>query len=430
MNTFTRGWIVGVVAVLLVVVATSKAAAQPAPAAGPSGDSVKVFVDCMNVSCDFDFFRTEITFVDYVRDRKQADVHLLITGEGTGGGGENYTLTFIGRGRFAGVDHLLHYVSRVTDTSDETRRGLANTIKLGLVHYVAQTSVASELQITRAQPKGGPSATAPVHDPWDFWYMSTNISFYSSGEKLTNSTDVYGSLVASRVTDAWKMKLSGDFDFSRSRYTFSDGTEYIDKTRTLGLTAYAVKSLTPHWSAGARAQASRSTFYNRRLSLTVAPAVEYNIFPYSQSTRRQFTFNYSAGVTHLRYDEVTIFDKLRETLPMQSFLLAATFKQPWGSWYTSFEARQYLTDLSKNRLILYDILNLRVFKGFSVRVSGDVERVHDQIYLPKGTATLEEILVRRSQLATSYYYYLSVGVSYSFGSIHNNIVNTRFDSSY
>ncbi len=134
--------IVGLVAVLLVVLATSKTAAQQTPAAGPSGDSVKVFLDCMNVSCDFDFFRTEITFVDYIRDRKQADVHLPITGEDTGGGGENYTPTFIGLGRFAGVGHLLHYVSRVTNTSDETRRGLANTIKLGLVHYVAETSVA------------------------------------------------------------------------------------------------------------------------------------------------------------------------------------------------------------------------------------------------------------------------------------------------
>ena len=430
MDTFTRGWIVGLLAVLLAGVAASDAAAQQAPAAGPPGDSVKVFVDCVNVSCDFDFFRTEITFVDYVRDRKQADVHVLITGEETGGGGENYTLSFIGLGRFAGVDHLLHYVSRVTNTSDETRRGLANTIKLGLVHYVAQTSVAPELQITRTPPKSGASSTAPAHDPWDFWYLSTNISLYSSGEQSTTSTEVYGSLVASRVTDAWKIKLSGALDWSRSRYTFSDGTDFVNISRSYDATAYAVKSLSPHWSAGARTQASRSTYYNRRLQLTVSPAVEYNVFPYSESTRRQFTFNYGVGLTYLRYDEPTIFDKMKETLPLQSFMMASTFKQPWGSWYTSFEARQYLNDWSKNRLILWNNLNLRVFKGFSVRLSGDIERVHDQIYLPLGTATPEEILVRRSQLATSYSYYLSFGVSYSFGSIHNNIVNTRFDSSY
>ena len=180
----------------------------------------------------------------------------------------------------------------------------------------------------------------------------------------------------------------------------------------------------------ARTQASKSTYYNRALLLTFAPAIEYDIFPYSESTRRQFTFNYAVGVNHLRYDEVTIFDKLSETLPSHTFLMAATFKQPWGSWYNSFEARQYLTDLAKNRLILYNSLSVRVFKGFSVRFNGDIERIHDQIYLPQGGATPEEILVRRLQLATSYSYYLSFGVTYNFGSIHNNIVNTRFSSAY
>jgi len=86
MHTFTRGWVVGVVAALLVVLAAFGTAAQQAPVAGPPADSVKVFLDCVNVSCDFDFFRTEITFVDYVRDRKQADVHLLITGKGPAAG--------------------------------------------------------------------------------------------------------------------------------------------------------------------------------------------------------------------------------------------------------------------------------------------------------------------------------------------------------
>jgi hypothetical protein len=38
--------------------------------------------------------------------------------------------------------------------------------------------------------------------------------------------------------------------------------------------------------------------------------------------------------------------------------------------------------------------------------------------------------VQRRQLATSYSYYISFGVSYSFGSIHNNIVNSRFNGIY
>jgi len=34
--------------------------------------------------------------------------------------------------------------------------------------------------------------------------------------------------------------------------------------------------------------------------------------------------------------------------------------------------------------------------------------------------------VRQRQLRTSYRYYLAVGISYTFGSIYNNVVNPRF----
>jgi hypothetical protein len=80
--------------------------------------------------------------------------------------------------------------------------------------------------------------------------------------------------------------------------------------------------------------------------------------------------------------------------------------------------------------VLYSSTNVRIFKGFSVRFNGDIERIRDQIYLAKGEASIDEILLRRRQLATSYSYYLSFGFTYSFGSINNNIVNTRFQSSY
>jgi len=42
-------------------------------------------------------------------------------------------------------------------------------------------------------------------------------------------------------------------------------------------------------------------------------------------------------------------------------------------------------------------------------------------------ATDQEILVRQRQLATSYRYGVSVGLSYTFGSIFNNVVNPRFE---
>lgn len=398
--------------------------AQPAPL-----QSVKVFIDCLNVSCDSDFLRTDISFVDHVRDRKDADVHVLITSEGTGGGGQKYTISVIGLGAYDGVDHLMHYVGGAAETPDELRRGLAGAIKLGLVHYVAGTPAGSGLRVSYEKPEG--RAAAESRDPWDHWYMRSSLNVYSNGERSTNSTETYGSVGASRVTDPLKIDVSANVSYGRGRYTVGDGEpDIVNISRTVNLNALAVFSLTPHWSAGLRASASRSTYYNQRLVLRATPAIEYNVYPYSESTRRQFTLNYSAGFRRFRYDQETIFDKTRETRPLQSLLASGTFKQPWGSFYASVEATQFLNDFSKNRLVLYSSTSVRVFKGFSVRFFGDIERIRDQIYLSKGGASVDEILLRRRQLATSYSYYMSFGFSYSFGSIHNNIVNTRFESSY
>src|ERR1041385_6094694 len=64
--------------------------------------AVRVFLDCPDSFCDFDYYHTEITFVNWVRDRTYAQVHVLVTTQGTGGGQE-YTLAFIGQERFAGT---------------------------------------------------------------------------------------------------------------------------------------------------------------------------------------------------------------------------------------------------------------------------------------------------------------------------------------
>jgi len=414
---------------LLLVLSVVPARAQSAPgAAKPTGDLPKVFLDCISAYCDTSYLLTEISFVDFVRDRADADVHVLVTSEGTGGGGAKYTLSFLGQKGYAGVDHLLSYVSSNTNTDDETRRGLANVIKMGMMHYVANSRVASEIRITREKPKDGSQQAAPAHDPWDYWFFRTSISSSVNGEHATNSKYLSASVGANRTTDAWKIDASAYVSYERDFYTFDDGTDFVNISRSLSFNGLTVRSLTPHWSVGGREAVTRSTYLNQRLAVRLQPAVEYNIYPYSESTRRQFTFNYAVGVVHYRYDEPTIFDKTSETLPAHTGLVSASFKQPWGSVYSSFEASQFLNDTSKNRLNFYDSLNVRIVKGLSVRLYGSVSRIHDQIGLPRAGATPEEILVRQRQLATSYSYYVSFGLSYNFGSIHNNIVNSRFDS--
>jgi len=71
-------------------------------------------------------------------------------------------------------------------------------------------------------------------------------------------------------------------------------------------------------------------------------------------------------------------------------------------------------------------MNIRLLRGLSVSLRGEYSRIHDQLNLPKGDASIDEILLRRKELATNYEYSFSVGLSYTFGSIFSNVVNPRF----
>jgi hypothetical protein len=69
---------------------------------------------------------------------------------------------------------------------------------------------------------------------------------------------------------------------------------------------------------------------------------------------------------------------------------------------------------------------VRLFKGFSFDFFGDYTRIRDLIGLEKGDATTEDVLLRIRQFATGYSYFVNFGISYSFGSIFNSVVNPRF----
>jgi len=70
--------------------------------------------------------------------------------------------------------------------------------------------------------------------------------------------------------------------------------------------------------------------------------------------------------------------------------------------------------------------SLRIIKGLAIEFSGEYAVIHDQLYLPKGDLTREEVLLRQTQLATGYQARINAGLSYTFGSVFNNVVNPRF----
>jgi hypothetical protein len=404
-------------------------AAAAAPQAAADSGALKVFLDC-GYRCDEDYLRREVLFVNYVRDRKDADVHVLVTTQGTGGGGTEYTLKFIGLGRFAGQDTTLTYVSLQTQTSDETRQGLARVLKVGLVSFAAATPLGDRLDVTYRAPEARTEEVAGgEHDPWNFWVFRLSTGGNFSGEASSTRQSLRGSLSANRTTAAWKVNLTANTSYSDSWYDLGDGEEYSTVRRSWTTQALIVRSLGAHWSAGFKGKASSSTYLNQHLAVRIAPGVEWNLFPYEESTRRQLTFQYTLGWDRFDYIDETIFDKTSESLADQTLIVSLSLKQPWGSASVSAEASHYLSDPKKNHLTMFAATDVRLFKGFSFNVFGDIARIRDQLYLPKGEATAEEILVQQRQLFTSYSYFFSFGISYSFGSIYNNVVNPRFGGS-
>ena len=61
-----------------------------------------------------------------------------------------------------------------------------------------------------------------------------------------------------------------------------------------------------------------------------------------------------------------------------------------------------------------------------MNLDASASRVRDQLSLPKRDASPEEVLLRLRELQSSYQVDFSVSLTYSFGSLFNNVVNPRF----
>ncbi len=394
----------------------------------PSSTSrLRVFIDCPQTHCDLDYFRREIPFVDYVRDRNDADVHVLVTEQSTGGGGSAYTASFIGLRRFASRVDTLRFFAADASTDDEVRSGLARIFKLGLVPFVAGTPEADRITISYDAPEGAAAIPAvPAADPWNFWVFEVDGETDISGESSYRNVDLGGGISARRSTDQLKLGFSLDGNYERSSFDLDSVTTVTSTQESYGASAFAVKSLGPHWGARASLAANRSSYDNRKLGLRAGAGIEYDVFPYTESARRLLTLRYEVGANHFAYDEETIFLVTEETVLDHEMELSLDAIQPWGETGIGLRGRQYLDDLGKTSLRFFGDIEVRVVRGLSLELDGSISRIRDQRYLPAGGLTPEEILLRQQDLATDYRYDLSLGFSYSFGSIYNNVVNRRF----
>ena len=426
MSTATRARVVFAIIAVILLALPRTATAQIPPPQAAAAPPLRIFLDCYQ--CDVDHLRRNVRFVDYVRDRSVADLHVLVTTQSTGGGGISWVVKFIGLARFLGLDKTFTFNTDQTATSDEQRREFARIFRLGLVAYASDTSSAPQLDVTfkRPAPAAG-EAAGKARDPWRRWVfrLSTNTSL--SGEATSQYKSYRINASGSRVTDEWKVNVSAAQNYNQNVFTLGDGEKFTSLTESGNVNALIVKSLTGKWSWGTRASFSTSSFSNTERALGASSGIEFDFFPYSEANRRTLTLQYMLGTTDYKYREITIFDKFEETVPHHTLSASLGLRQPWGSIGASAYFIQHLNNADQLRLSLNGDADVRLFKGFSFYVWGGYSKIKDQIALRKGEASEEEILLRLTQQATNYSYNYSVGFSYSFGSIFTSIVNPRFN---
>jgi hypothetical protein len=385
-------------------------------------EAPRVFIDCRR--CDHSHFRREIMFVNHVRDPALAQVHVLITDEETGSGGRRYALDFIGREAFDGVAASLSYVSHQSDTGAQERDGLTRALALGLVPYVARTPLAQQLDVSF---RGSAAGAVPVQptDPWRNWTFEVYGGGNFSAESTQGAWNARYGFYANRVTDEWKVRLRPYFNNNYREIRREDSADIRLSQRRHGFDSFVIRSLGNQMGSGIFLEYITTTVDNLRHSVVLTPALEYSVFPYAEASRRQVTFAYRIGYELVDYFEETIYDKTHESLLNHSLNASVQLQQLWGSVSSSLTGSKYLHDGNHYRLTFDGNVSLRLGTGLSLNLGGSYQRIHDQLALPRGDASLEDILLQRRRLATSYRGSGNIGLSYTFGSIFTNVVNPR-----
>ena len=383
--------------------------------------------DLLMVFLDFPFHqqyvRETITYVNFVRDRELSQIHIMISRHGSGSAGENYVISFIGRGRYEGMNNVITYWAPGNNTADETRRGLVNMINMGLVPYLAGTDMVNNVSLSITG--GREIERVQVEDPWNNWVFEIYGGANFNKETSQSRFDSRWGFSADKISEEWKIRIRPYFNLNERNFKTDDGI-ITSRSRRHGFQGNLIKSIDQHWSAGLFLRMRSSTFHNIQFNTTVTPGIEYSFYPYSDATRRAITLAYRLGAGQHYYIEETIFQKEEEFLAHHSLNLSARFQQPWGSFRASVTGSHHFHDFTSNRATFFARLDLRVIKGLSLNLSGNFDYINDLVALPAGDLSLEEILLQQRRQATNYQLFGSIGLAYSFGSQFTNVVNTRF----
>ncbi len=390
-------------------------------------EKLKVFLDCTRSwLCDFDYVRTEMKFVEFVRDRFQSDVHVLVNIQSSSTGGQQNEMNFLGQGKYAGLSDTLSFFNNPTLTDDDKRKQLVQYLKLGLIRFIAKKGGGKDLDISYKGSDEAKTEAPKAIDKWNYWVYQFGSSGSWSGSKNYKSSSYYGYFNADRETEDLKVNFYASADQNKQSFADENGGESQFKMQNYNSGLQIAKSVDQHWSYGFNAAYQNTIFSNIKAGFTFKPKIEYSIFPYSKFNSSRIVLQYMIGGVHNNYYDTTVYFKTSEWQWQQSLNLITSFTKPWGSVNIGIFYSNYLEDFKLNNVFFNGAVSWRITTGLNFGIYGNYGLIHDQIALRKGNFTRDQLLVRTRELQSSYDYGLGVGFSYRFGSIRNSIVNPRF----
>jgi hypothetical protein len=400
-------------------------------------EEVNVYLDC-KTWCDVTYIKREISFVNYVVDRFDANVYLMISGRQTGAGGLEVQLVFNGQKSFGGLNDTLYFFRYATESNDDYRIKMVQMLKIGLTRYLGRTSMATTLKIQMPVDSNGRSSKPAVKelDKWDSWVFNLGASGGVSGNDYTRSSRVAASMKASRVTEKIKMSYYNYISYDKQVYYYDEDTLITENNNYSG-DATVVASISDHWSMGGFGSVDKSTYNNYKISVALNPSIEYSLFSYEQSSTKSVTLFYQAGPSYREYHDSSYYGKLSETVFSQNLSLNAGVVKKWGSMWTSVGWNNYLNNFvlegvsisgfTVHSFSLNGGIDLRVIKGLSFNMHGSAyfnKGINPNI--PLASFSRDDLLTNSRVLPTNQSFYLNMGINYRFGSIFSNVVNPRF----
>ena len=141
-------------------------------------DAPNLFFDCD--FCSVDFYRQNMPFINFVRDRRMADIYLMVTINATGSKGSLYKLFLTGEKKFSGQQDTLQFEAPANMPSADIRDGILGVLKNGLLKFLVQTKLLEHITYSVDLPEENLSADK-VKDKWNLWTFNVNTGAFASG---------------------------------------------------------------------------------------------------------------------------------------------------------------------------------------------------------------------------------------------------------